>query len=103
MGEYVDCYLRAEKQTADAIKLSKPELYENYAMRAQLVAWEFDQGTIGIEEFRARFVQMTEDYYAGVRTASVIQAEHDAEQKERVSKFLRGLRQTGDAFAGKSR
>ena len=102
MGEFVDCYLRAEKQTADTIKLSKPELYDNYAMRAQLVAWEFDHGTIGIDEFRTRFIQMTGDYYAAVRTASAIQADRDAEQKERVSKFLSGLRQTGNAFAGKS-
>jgi hypothetical protein len=101
MVELVDCYLRAQKQTVDAIKLSKPELYNNYAMRAQLLAWQFDQRAIGVDEFRAKFAQMTDEYYGAVLSASVIQEEQDARQKEKLRTIGLSLQNAGAALQGK--
>ena len=98
MGELMECYLTAEKQTADAIKLSKPELYENYRMRAQLLAWQFDQRAIGIDEFRTRFGRMTEEYYDSVLSAAAIQQDEVARQKAKLRAIGASLQQAGRAL-----
>lgn len=94
-ADYVECHLAAVHQFTVAIKLSKPDLFDNFAARERLLASQADAGAIMPPELVQSLQQIEADFYGSVQQDQGIANERHARIQQAAQGIATGLQQAG--------